>query len=305
MMAQDWIGNSNIEASVLIKQLDDVGWIIVPGWITDEEVHRQRTAMETVPVLRQHSPGHAPNGLTVRAHNLLGKTRSCDHLATDPRLLALVKGHLRDTIQFSICTLMDILPGEAAQKLHQDDAMYHLPYPHIPLTVNTVITLDNFTAENGATRIVPHSKDWENPINQELGEKKHLPAVCPAGSLVAWSGSTWHGGGANQTSTPRLALNFHYCRSWLKPQESQLLGVDQAEVLNMDSEFQKLLGYEGSVAMRNPIEVIADKAAGKKHPWVHPQATVPGVTKAGDKLPPDQHGKRQITEGPKAGQTHV
>lgn len=80
--------------------------------------------------------------------------------------------------------------------------------------------------------------------------------MCPAGSLIAWSGSTWHGGGANHTSHPRLALNFHYCRSWLKPQESQILGVDPAGVLQMSAEQQRLLGYEGSVGMRSPIEVV-------------------------------------------------
>lgn len=112
-------------------------------------------------MLRQHSPEHAPNGLTVRAHNLLGKTRACDHLATDLRMVA---GHLRDSLQSSICTLMDVLPDEAAQDLHQDDAMYRLPRPHLTLTVNTAITLDEFTADNGATRIVPYSKDWSEAV---------------------------------------------------------------------------------------------------------------------------------------------
>ena len=108
-----------IDIDALVRQLDDVGFIVVPGWISLEEVTRQREAMELVPVLRQHSPAHAPHGLTVRAHNLLGKTRACDHLASDPRLLNIVQGHLQDSVQFSICTLMDILPGEASQHFHQ------------------------------------------------------------------------------------------------------------------------------------------------------------------------------------------
>ena len=99
--------------------------------------------------------------------------------------------------------------------------MYHMARPHMPLTVNTAIALDDFTAENGATRLVPHSKDWAGGIDQRLGDASAVPACCPAGSLIAWSGSTWHGGGANGSDGPRLALNFHYCLSWLKPQESQ------------------------------------------------------------------------------------
>ena len=111
--------------------------------------------------------------------------------------------------------------------------MYRMPRPHMPLTVNTAVTLDDFMEENGATRIVPHSKDWGDEIDQERGAAECVPAVCPAGSWIAWSGSTWHGGGANRSDHPRLALNFHYCLSWLKPQESQVLGVDPAEVVEM------------------------------------------------------------------------
>ena len=40
----------------------------------------------------------------------------------------------------------------------------------IATTVNTAVTLDPFTAENGATRIVPHSKDWADELDQELVE---------------------------------------------------------------------------------------------------------------------------------------
>ncbi len=110
---------AEVDVDELVRRLDAEGWVIVPGWIDADEVARQRAAMESVPVLRQHSPSHAPHGLTVRAHNLLGKTRACDHIAMDPRALAVVGGHLRDSLRFSICTLMDILPGEASQNFHQ------------------------------------------------------------------------------------------------------------------------------------------------------------------------------------------
>jgi hypothetical protein len=192
MAIQEVLG---IDTEALVAQLDGRGYIVVPGWIGAAEVGRQRLAMETVRVLRN---GGDPNTLTVRAHNLLGKTRACDHLATDPRLLAIVKGHLRDELQVSISALMDILPGAAAQPLHRDDGMYSgvysvmggLPYPHLPLTVNTVITLDEFTPLNGATRIVPGSKDEGGEVDGQRGNETAVLAACPAGSLIAWSGST-------------------------------------------------------------------------------------------------------------------
>ena len=175
----------------------------------------------------------------------------------------------------------------------------------MPLTVNTAITLDEFPAENGATRIVSHSKDWGEAVDQERGATAAVPAVCPAGSLIAWSGSTWHGAGANQSTRPRLALNFHYCRSWLRPQESQVLGVDPEDVLQMPDEYQRLLGYEGSVGLRTPIEVVADREAGRSQPWVHPNARTPGVSVPGSPLPPDRHGRRRVEGGLHYGATWV
>ena len=85
---------------------------------------------------------------------------------------------------------MDILPGAAAQPLHRDDGMYSgmggLPYPHLPLTVNTVITLDEFTPVNGATRIVPGSmpqqgRGWRDrqPARQRNRGPGGLPCWQP------------------------------------------------------------------------------------------------------------------------------
>ena len=65
---------AEVDVDELVRRLDAEGWVIVPGGIDEDEVARQRAAMESVPVLRQHSPSHAPHGLTVRAHNLVGLT---------------------------------------------------------------------------------------------------------------------------------------------------------------------------------------------------------------------------------------
>jgi ectoine hydroxylase-related dioxygenase (phytanoyl-CoA dioxygenase family) len=85
---------------------------------------------------------------------LFAKTRAFDALATDPLLLGVldqVLGHYQLSAPVSIC----IGPGEKAQILHRDDAIYPVPEPHPPLVVNTMWPLDEFTAENGATRFIP------------------------------------------------------------------------------------------------------------------------------------------------------
>jgi ectoine hydroxylase-related dioxygenase (phytanoyl-CoA dioxygenase family) len=92
---------------------------------------------------------------------LFAKTRTFDRAATHPLLLQVfdqVLGHY----QLSAPVGIGIGPGEHAQMLHRDDAIYPLPQPHPPVVVNTMRPLDEFTAGNGATRFVPGSHRW-NP----------------------------------------------------------------------------------------------------------------------------------------------
>src|SRR5205814_1373484 len=69
---------------------------------------------------------------TQRIYALFAKTRVFDALATDPLLLAVldeVLGHYQLSAPVGIC----IGPGEKAQILHRDDAIYPVPEPHPPL----------------------------------------------------------------------------------------------------------------------------------------------------------------------------
>ena len=61
---------------------------------------------------------------------------------------------------------------------------------------------------------------------------------------------------------------------------------------------QRLLGYTGSVDFRPALDVLADREAGRAHPWVHPQAAAPGVTRPGGPLPPDANGNREVDGEP-------
>jgi len=47
---------------------------------------------------------------------------------------------------------INILPGEAAQPLHCDDDWYPMSRPRPPHGAATVMAIDGFTADNGATR---------------------------------------------------------------------------------------------------------------------------------------------------------
>jgi ectoine hydroxylase-related dioxygenase (phytanoyl-CoA dioxygenase family) len=223
------------------RRLLDEGYVIVSGLLTAAGLEAARADLNRVlaatPTGRNAFEGFA----TQRVYALFAKTRTFDELATCPLLLEVldqVLGHY----QLSAPVGIRIGPGESAQVLHRDDSVYPIPEPHPPVVINTMWPLDDFTQDNGATRFVPGSHQWE-PGRQPSGADPVLAAVMPAGSVMFYLGGLWHGGGANRTDRPRLGVILEYAAAWLRPQENQCLAVPRAVVAQLPPRLQELLGY--------------------------------------------------------------
>ena len=122
--------------------------------------------------------------------------------------------------------------------------------------------LDEFTAENGATRFIPGSHRWE-PGRRPGPDDPVQTAVMSPGSALFYLGSLWHGGGANQTSRPRLGVILEYAAGWLRPQENHCLAVPRDIARELPERLQELLGYNiyppfvGYVDGRHPRRVLS------------------------------------------------
>ena len=162
--------------------------------------------------------------------------------------------------QLSAPAGISIGPGEVAQPLHPDDAIYPVPRPHPELVVNVMWPLQDFTEENGATRIVAGSHRWtdERPDASTLT----VSVEMPAGTALVYSGQVWHGGGANRTDESRLGVVLHYGASWLRPVENHVLAVPPAQARELPVRLQELLGYNvrppflGYVDGRHPSALL-------------------------------------------------
>ena len=84
----------------------------------------------------------------------------------------------------------------------------------------------------------------------------------PAGSVMFYVGTLWHGGGANRSDRPRLGVVLEYAASWLRPQENHILGVPADVVATLPERLQELLGYNvyppflGYVDGRHPRRLL-------------------------------------------------
>jgi ectoine hydroxylase-related dioxygenase (phytanoyl-CoA dioxygenase family) len=224
----------------VVASLDRDGYVAVEDILSAAELDRARDDMRRVLATTPGGRNPFEGANTKRVYALFAKTRAFDGPATHPLVLGVldrVLGHC----QLSAPTGIEIGPGEVAQILHHDDAIYPLPRPHGEVVLNTMWALDDFTEANGATRMVAGSHRW---INEQPDETTPTTAAeMPAGSVLFYLGSVWHGGGANTTDRARLGVILEYVASWLRPQENHFLAVPRAVAATLPETLQELLGY--------------------------------------------------------------
>ncbi|MFE3795421.1 phytanoyl-CoA dioxygenase family protein [Nocardia tengchongensis] len=222
-----------------LAALERDGYVILPDLLSPAELDEIRESV--APLLdrsgRNNFEGHA----TQRVYSVLNKTRSCDRIADHPRVLALLDRLFMPNYLLSMLQVINIQPGENAQMLHTDDGFYPLPRPRKPLGAATIWAIDDFTADNGATDVVPGSQLWGDELPDESTPRE--PVVMRAGSCVFFGGTLWHGGGANRSANSRLALTAQYCEPWLRPQEAFTLSMTRDTVRAVSEDIRRMLGY--------------------------------------------------------------
>ncbi|MBV9097094.1 MAG: phytanoyl-CoA dioxygenase family protein [Frankiaceae bacterium] len=225
----------------VLADLDRDGYAVVESLLTPDEAKAVRDGLREVldrtPTGRNDFEGYQ----TRRIYALFAKTRAFDPLALHPLLLGVLDAVLGPSYQLSAPTGIEIGPGEKAQFLHMDDGIYPLPRPHPEVVLNSMWALDDFTAENGATRVVPGSHRWTDRIPVDPDET--VTVTMPAGSVLFILGTLWHGGGENRTDRPRLGVLLEYAAGWLRQQENHVLAVPPDVVRTLPERLQELLGY--------------------------------------------------------------
>ena len=235
------------------------GYVIVEGLLDKAKCHAVRD--ESTRLLGAAGRNAFEGFKTQRIYNVLAKSRVFDDLIDHPRLLALLDRLFEPNYLLSQAQVINIKPGEEAQQLHFDDSFYKIPRPRPALAASVIWAIDEFTSENGATAIVPGSHLWANELPTL---EQTIPCVMPAGSMVVFLGTFWHGGGANRTDRDRLAFTNQYCAPWLRTQENFFLEVPREIVRTLPPTIQSLLGYSvyppfmGMVDSMHPKRVLGD-----------------------------------------------
>ncbi len=259
-----------------VATMREQGFVVVEGLLSPADVAECRRAL--APHLARELFGRNPfEGLrTQRVYSLPAVAPIFAAIVEHTRVLALCDALLAPNYLLTAAQAICIHPGEAAQAVHYDDGFYPFPRPRPPISLATIVAIDDFTAENGATELIAGSHLWgddvpdgtvsaadfaqpsrfghgavggENalmrgaPAAPSASDARFQPALMPSGSAIVFLGTLWHRGGANRSTAPRLALSTQYCEPWARQQENFTLGIAPEVAATFSERVQELLGY--------------------------------------------------------------
>ncbi len=229
-------------------ELDDLGYTIVPDLIEPDvlEALLDETRWLERTVASAPSNNRFEGDATTRTYNLLAHGEIWERIPVEPVVLHLIEHVLGRGCLISSLASISLAPGETAQVIHADDQVMPVAKPHHPFVCNSMWALTDFTAENGATNVVPGSHRRPNPDYRADPEDllaEAIPAEMTAGSVLVWEGATWHGGGANATDDEiRVGLAMNYCAGFIRQQENQMLGLGPDRIAAFSPLLRQLCG---------------------------------------------------------------
>jgi ectoine hydroxylase-related dioxygenase (phytanoyl-CoA dioxygenase family) len=202
---------------------------------------------------------------TRRTGALVARSPAARELVMHPLVLGTTGKVLAGATNFQLhlTQIIAIGPGESGQMIHRDQWAYDFfSFPKgFEAQCNTIWAMSDFTEENGATRVIPASNRYEDRLTFEHGQTE--PAEMSRGSVLFYTGSLYHGGGANRSRSTRYGINITYNRAWLRQEENQYLSVPREIARDLPKELLRLMGYaRGAYALgyvgdlRDPIEVV-------------------------------------------------
>jgi ectoine hydroxylase-related dioxygenase (phytanoyl-CoA dioxygenase family) len=178
--------------------------------LMDEEGEKSGSELLDSPYIR-----HPKEEGADRLADLVNKGDVFDIFYSHPRVLAGVAHVLGTDFKLSSLNYRAALPGKGNQKLHAD--WHEVVEPGDFKVCNTIWLLDDFTPENGATRLVAGThlsgilpqEDLDDPWATHPDQKI---IEAPAGTVVIFNSHTWHGGTDNHTNAPRRSIHSYFCR---------------------------------------------------------------------------------------------
>jgi ectoine hydroxylase-related dioxygenase (phytanoyl-CoA dioxygenase family) len=181
--------------------------VIDAAWLEESRSEFEKAAAKGSSALVVKDSG------TRHIDNLVSRAPAFERVYTHSLLLAAVYHVLQCPVRLGQMNGRDPLPGFGQQGLHADWIARVKGEPF--RIVTSIWLLDDFTSENGATRVVPGThqlltqppKSFADPASRHRDQRI---IVAAAGSVLVFNGHLWHSGTRNQSNHRRRVLQCSF-----------------------------------------------------------------------------------------------
>lgn len=239
------------------REIEEKGYTVLSNLITEKECNYYKTLLnenyEKFSRKYAGNSGAAGHGLDDKSlektvYNLHNKDLSFFKLFENPEVLKildfmLLEGSYRDAEPYYLynnCARCPLV-GNPGQQLHSDS---RLPGINYCIVANVLWALDDFTNDNGSTRIVPGSHKIKEFAEDGKVYDEEIRLNVKKGSAIIFDANLWHGGGANIDGASRWALTLGYARWFIKPAFDYMQNTPLEIYDALSPERKKLLGFD-------------------------------------------------------------
>ena len=200
------IAAGNQLRSTEARELHERGFVVLPGPMSAGSMERVSSAYDSIVASAMTDDVHT-GSTTTRVTDFVNRGDEFDALYVFAPLLEACCRVIGRDFKLSSMHARTLRPHSLAQELHVDVRRDSTDWP----LVGFILMIDEFRSDNGATRFVPGTHHGSDVPEQVLADRRadydgQVLASGPAGSLIIFNGSAWHGHTANTSDAPRRSV---------------------------------------------------------------------------------------------------
>jgi hypothetical protein len=200
-----------------VENLDEAGFTIVPGPVPAEHLEQLAKAYDKAVATASPEDVKVASS-TTRVTDFVNRGPEFDSPYLHPPVLKACCRVLNQPFRLSTMHARTLRSKLPPQDLHIDFA----PDSHGWSMIGFIYMVDAFRSDNGATRFLPGSHLWPRIPSELIDDPKadypgQILACGPAGAMIVFNGSVWHGHTVNWSAEPRRSIQGAYIRRDAKP----------------------------------------------------------------------------------------
>lgn len=241
--------NSQLSVPDFQYQMDVSGFVLFEQLVPDELLEKMRIDIPWREkfCLKWQKKNGLDIGMEGAAHHVVGGGDSLEWFLYEFYLDTYIHAYFDGEYILNSYGALNNLPYsnhtyQHAQRFHRDVRTYS---KNFHLMINMLVMVDNFTIENGATKVVPGTHRVQQRPSDAFLESNAVQITGKAGSVLLFDSNLWHCAAQNITQMSRMALTLTFTRPFFKQQMdySRFLG----EYYPKNEKMRQLLGYNARV----------------------------------------------------------